>query len=93
MNAAVASLVLPSAFRAVPDPATSTGSRWEMDSTLLLSADGRRSIAERYKGRQDYLNQVELAARDLVGQHLMLASDVPAVLQRAAMMWDGLARN
>ena len=39
VNAAVAALVLPSAFRPVPDPSTSTGSRWEMDSTLLLSAD------------------------------------------------------
>jgi ABC-type transport system substrate-binding protein len=39
VNAAVASLVLPSAFRPVPDPATSTGSSWEMDPTLLISAD------------------------------------------------------
>ena len=39
VNAAVASLVLPSAFRPVPDPSTATGSRWEMDSTLLLSAE------------------------------------------------------
>ncbi|HUM00265.1 MAG TPA: ABC transporter family substrate-binding protein [Mycobacterium sp.] len=39
VNAAVASLVLPSAFRPVSDPSTPTGSRWEMDSTLLLSAE------------------------------------------------------
>lgn len=38
VNAAVAALVLPSAFRPVPDPSTPTGSRWEMDSTLLESA-------------------------------------------------------
>lgn len=38
VNAAVSSLVLPSAFRPVPDPASPTGSRWEMDSTLLVSA-------------------------------------------------------
>ena len=38
VNAAVAALVLPSSFRPVPDPATSTGSRWEMDRTLLESA-------------------------------------------------------
>jgi ABC-type transport system substrate-binding protein len=38
VNAAVAALVLPSAFRPVPDPTTPTGSRWEMDSTLLVSA-------------------------------------------------------
>ncbi len=39
VNAAVASLVLPSAFRPVPDPSTPTGSRWVMDSTLLVSAE------------------------------------------------------
>ncbi|MBV8964667.1 MAG: ABC transporter family substrate-binding protein [Mycobacteriaceae bacterium] len=38
VNAAVAALVLPSSFRPVPDPSTTTGSRWEMDSTLLESA-------------------------------------------------------
>jgi ABC-type transport system substrate-binding protein len=39
VNAAVASLVLPSAFRPIPDPSTPTGSRWEMDPTLLQSAE------------------------------------------------------
>jgi ABC-type transport system substrate-binding protein len=38
VNAAVAALVLPSAFRPVPDPSTATGSRWEMEPTLLESA-------------------------------------------------------
>ena len=39
VNAAISALVLPSAFRPVADPATPTGSRWEMDPTLLVSAD------------------------------------------------------
>ena len=39
VNAAISALVLPSAFRPVPDPTTPTGSRWEMDPTLLLSAE------------------------------------------------------
>ena len=39
VNAAISALVLPSAFRPVPDPGTPTGSRWEMDPTLLESAD------------------------------------------------------
>jgi ABC-type transport system substrate-binding protein len=39
VNAAIGALVLPSAFRPIPDPATPTGSRWEMDPTLLVSAD------------------------------------------------------
>lgn len=39
VNAAVSALVLPSAFRPVADPNTPTGSRWEMDPTLLKSAE------------------------------------------------------
>jgi ABC-type transport system substrate-binding protein len=39
VNAAISSLVLPSAFRPVPDSGSPTGSRWEMDPTLLVSAD------------------------------------------------------
>lgn len=38
VNAAISSLVLPSSFRPVPDPASSTGSRWEIDPNLLVSA-------------------------------------------------------
>ena len=38
VNAAISSLVLPSSFRPVPDPASPTGSRWEMDPALLVSA-------------------------------------------------------
>ncbi len=39
VNAAISALVLPSAFRPIPDPNEPTGSRWEMDPTLLVSAD------------------------------------------------------
>lgn len=39
VNAAISALVLPSAFRPVPDPNAPTGSRWEMDPTLLVSAE------------------------------------------------------
>ena len=39
VNAAISSLVLPSSFRPVPDPKTATGSRWELDTTLLESAE------------------------------------------------------
>ncbi|MBW0013552.1 ABC transporter family substrate-binding protein [Mycobacterium sp.] len=39
VNAAISALVLPSAFRPVPDANAPTGSRWEMDPTLLVSAD------------------------------------------------------
>jgi ABC-type transport system substrate-binding protein len=39
VNAAISSLVLPSSFRPIADPASSTGSRWELDPTLLTSAE------------------------------------------------------
>lgn len=39
VNAAISALVLPSSFRPVPDSSTTTGSRWEMDPTLLVSAE------------------------------------------------------
>ena len=39
VNAAISSLVLPSSFRPVADPASPTGSRWELDTTLLTSAE------------------------------------------------------
>jgi ABC-type transport system substrate-binding protein len=39
VNAAISSLVLPSSFRPVPDPKSPTGSRWQLDTTLLESAE------------------------------------------------------
>ncbi|MDY6997714.1 MAG: ABC transporter family substrate-binding protein [Actinomycetota bacterium] len=39
VTAAISALVLPSTFRPIPDPRTPTGSRWEMDPTLLESAE------------------------------------------------------
>jgi ABC-type transport system substrate-binding protein len=39
VNAAISSLVLPSAFRPIADPHSPTGSRWELDKTLLDSAE------------------------------------------------------
>lgn len=39
VNAAISALVLPSAFRPVADANTPSGSRWEMDPTLLVSAE------------------------------------------------------
>ncbi|MGE2716964.1 ABC transporter family substrate-binding protein [Mycolicibacterium litorale] len=39
VNAAIAALVLPSSFRPIADTNTPTGSRWELDPTLLESAE------------------------------------------------------
>jgi hypothetical protein len=57
----------------------------------LASGDSRLSIAERYSGRQDYLDKVKRAANDLVGQRFLRVEDVPAVLQSAERMWTTIA--
>jgi hypothetical protein len=52
--------------------------------------DTRVSIAERYAGRQDYLDRIKRAGEDLVRQRFMIGADVPAVVQRAGQIWDTL---
>jgi ABC-type transport system substrate-binding protein len=39
VNAAISALVLPSSFRPVSDPTSPTGSRWDLDTTLMTSAE------------------------------------------------------
>jgi len=53
--------------------------------------DARLSIAERYTGREDYLDQVGKAAGDLVRQRFMRGEDVPAVLLEADKIWSAVA--
>jgi hypothetical protein len=55
------------------------------------SGDARLSIAERYTGRQDYLDRVGRAAEDLVRQRFMRGEDVPAVLLEADKIWSAVA--
>ena len=52
------------------------------------SGDPRLSITERYSSRQNYLDRVQRAARNLVNERFMLAADVGDVMQRAAQMWN-----
>jgi hypothetical protein len=54
------------------------------------SGDPRLSIAERYSSKQDYVDHVQRAARDLVTQRFMLAGDVEDVMRRAGAMWDAI---
>ena len=54
--------------------------------------DPRRSIDERYTGRDDYLKQVESAAKNLVAGGYLLAQDVPKLVERGAAEWDRLGR-
>jgi len=50
--------------------------------------DPRRSVEERYRGREDYLGRVALAAMALVRDRFLLPQDVPFVIERAAVHWD-----
>ena len=52
------------------------------------SGDARRSIEERYFGRDDYILRVKRAAADLVKERFLLEEDVDGVLARAYRMWD-----
>ena len=42
----------------------------------------------RYRDRASYLQQVETAARRLVDERYVLASDVAAIVDRAGRHWD-----
>jgi hypothetical protein len=46
--------------------------------------DSRPSLAERYKDRNDYLNRVRAAARELERHRLLLSEDVAVILDAAA---------
>jgi ABC-type transport system substrate-binding protein len=69
VNAAISSLVLPSAFRPVPDPDTPTGSRWEMDPTLLVSAevtnDNPFTVTYKIRPEAQWTDNAPIAADDL----------------------------
>jgi ABC-type transport system substrate-binding protein len=68
VNAAISALVLPSAFRPVPDDSSPSGSRWELDGSLLLSADvtGLEPFTVTYKIRPEasWTDNAPIAADD-----------------------------
>lgn len=52
------------------------------------TGDPRRSIAERYAGKQDYLDRFTKALDELVQQRWILPEDRDAVLDRGEKEWD-----
>ncbi|HKF50120.1 MAG TPA: alpha/beta hydrolase domain-containing protein [Terracidiphilus sp.] len=52
------------------------------------TGDPRKSIEERYKGRDDYLARYTAALDDLVKQRWILPEDRAAVLERGEQEWD-----
>ena len=70
---------------------TNTGSYIPFAATRAereKNGDPRPSIAERYRDRAGYLQEVETAARRLVDERYVLASDVAAIVDRAGRHWD-----
>jgi hypothetical protein len=55
-----------------------------------ISGDPRLSIAERYSGRDDYIEKVRVAVRTLVSRRLLRAEDVNAILEQSGARWDYL---
>jgi hypothetical protein len=55
------------------------------------TADARFSIAERYRNREDYLARVRQHAESLVKQRFALATDVDAIVNQSAQLWDAVA--
>lgn len=50
--------------------------------------DPRRSIEERYHGREQYIGLVSKAALNLIEQGYLLDRDLPAILKQAAERWE-----
>ncbi len=55
---------------------------------LERGQDPRRSLAERYANRADYLAQVTRAANALVTDGYLRLADVPTVVEQAGTRWD-----
>ena len=56
------------------------------------TGDSRKSIAERFASREDYLGRIALGAVALVVEGFLLGEDGPAVTQRAATHYDWARR-
>jgi hypothetical protein len=52
------------------------------------NTDPRRSIEERYRGRDQYLAEITKAANDLVTKGYLLKTDVPRIVAQAGTRWD-----
>jgi hypothetical protein len=58
----------------------------------VASGDPRKSIAERYASREEYLKQFTNATDELIKERWILSEDRTALLERGAKEWDLLAQ-
>jgi len=56
------------------------------------SGDPRKSVEERYKNREDYLDRYTAALDELVKQRWILPEDRAAVLERGEQEWELAAK-
>ena len=52
------------------------------------NSDPRLSVEERYRGADDYLQQVRSSAMDLIRRRFLLAEDLDGILERAKKHWS-----
>lgn len=57
-------------------------------ATREVNHDPRLSLETRYQGRDDYLERVRSAAKDLIRRRYMLEEDLDRVVERAGRHWD-----
>ena len=57
-------------------------------SERKASGDPRSAIAERYRDRSDFLQQIAASARNLAAERLVLEKDIPLITQKAGEHWD-----
>ncbi len=50
--------------------------------------DSRLSMEERYSSREQYLGKIIVAARQLIGERLLLPEDVPDIIDQASTFYD-----
>jgi hypothetical protein len=55
--------------------------------------DPRLSIEERYRDKDQYIGMANKAALELIDQRLLLAEDLPVILQNAGRHWDYIAAS
>ena len=57
------------------------------------SRDPRRSVEERYRGRDQYLAEITKAANDLAAKGYLLKNDIPRIVTQAGTRWDYVTKT
>ena len=59
----------------------------------LRRGDSRKSVAERYRRKDIYLERVRSYSEDLIARGLMFAEDLESLLQESSAMYDYVSSN